>query len=167
MRPCPRCGGAERYRDGHCKPCSRTRKLADYYNNRDAMNAYNRAWLKANPEKNRAKARKAYSRRRHAAMAKIREWNLIVRDEVFKHYGDLCACCGETHREFFTIDHAYGNGAEERRARRNFSGKQLYAWLRSNNYPPGYRLLCMNCNFSLGMRGYCPHGNVKIEKASA
>lgn len=32
-----------------------------------------------------------------------------------------------------------------------------FKWLRDNNFPDEYRILCMNCNFSLGRFGYCPH----------
>lgn len=40
-------------------------------------------------------------------------------------------------------------------------GWVITLWLKKNNYPPGFRVLCMNCNFSLGMRGYCPHQKEK------
>ena len=33
----------------------------------------------------------------------------------------------------------------------------LFQYLKRNNYPPGYRVLCMNCNFAMGHFGYCPH----------
>ena len=38
------------------------------------------------------------------------------------------------------------------------NGTGFYAWLMKRGWPKdGYRLLCMNCNFSLGRCGYCPH----------
>lgn len=33
-------------------------------------------------------------------------------------------------------------------------------WLIHNRFPEGFRVLCFNCNNSLGMHGYCPHGNL-------
>jgi hypothetical protein len=33
----------------------------------------------------------------------------------------------------------------------------MYAYLIRNNFPEGYRVLCHNCNQSLGYFGYCPH----------
>lgn len=75
---------------------------------------------------------------------------------VFEAYGGaLCACCGEDIFEFLTIDHVAGDGAEHRRSMG--SKRDIYAWLRKNNFPSGFRVLCMNCNFSLGYHGYCPH----------
>jgi hypothetical protein len=46
----------------------------------------------------------------------------------------------------------------------SMSGTHLYLWLKQNNYPPGFRVLCMNCNFAIGHSGYCPH-NAKVEHA--
>ena len=39
-------------------------------------------------------------------------------------------------------------------------GTAFFKWLRDNNYPKEYRILCMNCNFSIGHFGYCPHKKV-------
>lgn len=81
-----------------------------------------------------------------------------LKDAVFEAYGGYrCACCGETHREFLHIDHANGDGAEHRRQIGDPSGANLYAWLKKNNFPPGFRVLCANCNWSYGRCGYCPH----------
>jgi hypothetical protein len=91
--------------------------------------------------------------------------------EVLAHYSNgvpECACCGESHIEFLTIDHINGRGAEHRREifkrydNKRLGGYAFYSWLKKNNYPDGYRVLCFNCNFSLGHFGYCPHN--KLEK---
>lgn len=87
---------------------------------------------------------------------------------AFEAYGGAkCACCGEDHMEFLSIDHIAGDGAEHRRqllkeagwrvSRSSMCGAHLYKWLKQNNYPPGFRVLCMNCNFSIAKFGYCPH----------
>jgi hypothetical protein len=54
-----------------------------------------------------------------------------------------CACpgCQEHHIEFLTIDH--------------INGGVLYRWLKKNGYPPGFRVLCYNCNNARGA-GECP-----------
>lgn len=70
-----------------------------------------------------------------------------------------CACCGISYIEFLTIDHIDGGGADHRRSigKGNLSGGNFYKWLIQQKYPPGYRVLCQNCNFSRGVFGYCPH----------
>ena len=40
------------------------------------------------------------------------------------------------------------------------SGWRLYKWIKEQDYPDRYRVLCMNCNFSIGMWGYCPHNKM-------
>ena len=65
-----------------------------------------------------------------------------------------CACCGENKLEFLAIDHIKGNGFKHRKEIKNPS---IFYWLIKNNYPKGFRVLCHNCNLSLGYYGYCPH----------
>jgi len=76
-----------------------------------------------------------------------------VRKDVLSAYGDKCNCCGEINIEFLTLDHINGKGNQHRKE----IGNSVYRWIEQNNYPPGFQVLCMNCNFSLGVRGYCPH----------
>lgn len=85
-----------------------------------------------------------------------------LRLEVFNHYSNgkmNCACCGESHIEFLSIDHINGDGAKHRKeiGMERGGGVRFYYWLKRNNYPEGFRVLCMNCNFSRGQHGYCPH----------
>lgn len=68
-----------------------------------------------------------------------------------------CACCGEDHYEFLTIDHIHGDGASHRR---EISGNRIgsiYRWLEVNKFPSGFRVLCYNCNCVRSTCGYCPH----------
>ncbi len=79
-----------------------------------------------------------------------------LRDEVFAAYGGYrCRCCGETTPEFLHIDHVHNDGAEHRR--RIGSGSRIYEWLRKNQFPPGFQVLCANCNLAKGHYGCCPH----------
>jgi len=68
----------------------------------------------------------------------------------------VCSCCRESHREFLTIDHENHSGAAHRKSIGS-GGGVIYTWLRRNNYPKGFRVLCINCNHSIGVRGNCPH----------
>lgn len=71
-------------------------------------------------------------------------------------YGQDCACCGEKAPEFLAIDHVHGGG-NRHRAEIGVAGSKFYVWLRKNGFPPGYRVLCHNCNIAMGHYGYCPH----------
>ncbi len=85
---------------------------------------------------------------------KARKSNQRVKMRVFNAYGGAkCRCCGETHTEFLSIDHIDRESIDK-----NFrSGRKLYHWLARNNYPKGFQVLCINCNFAEGHFGYCPH----------
>lgn len=80
---------------------------------------------------------------------------------VLSHYSNgtlVCACCGESYIEFLTLDHIEGNGAQHRKELGIPGGGHVfYGYIEKENYPPGYRVLCYNCNCALGFMGYCPH----------
>ena len=87
---------------------------------------------------------------------------LILRDKVFDAYGGyICACCGETEKAFLTIDHIDGGGHKHRT---EIGPGRMYYWLRDNNYPSGFQVLCMNCQWGKKNCGICPHQskNVKL-----
>jgi hypothetical protein len=78
-----------------------------------------------------------------------------IRLQALIHYSNgtpSCACCGETALEFLAIDHMAGKRLEP-----SHHGTKLFRWLRLQGYPPGYRVLCHNCNQALAWYGYCPH----------
>lgn len=75
--------------------------------------------------------------------------------EIYGGSPPSCACCGETHNEFLHLDHLDGSGAQHREELQSLS---IYRWLMKNKYPDiPLRVLCANCNMSLGLYGYCPH----------
>ena len=67
-----------------------------------------------------------------------------------------CACCREDEIAFLTVDHVGGGGNKHRRDE-NLHGTRFYNWLVKHNYPPGFRVLCFNCNCAVAMYGQCPH----------
>jgi ribosomal protein L37AE/L43A len=84
---------------------------------------------------------------------------LAVRDEVYRAYGGYkCACCGETEPSFLSIDHINNDGAAHKRKYNLHTGEQLYRWLKRNNFPAGFQVLCMNCQWGKrNNNGVCPH----------
>ena len=66
----------------------------------------------------------------------------------------MCTCCGETQIKFLEIDHINGGGNEHRKT---MEGTNIYLWLKKNNYPEGFQVLCSNCNMAKGRYGICPH----------
>ena len=80
-----------------------------------------------------------------------------AKKKVFDHYGRKCACCGESVKEFLTIDHINGEGTKHRKK----IGRKMYNWLVQNNLPKGFQTLCFNCNWGKHVNGgVCPHKNL-------
>jgi hypothetical protein len=89
-----------------------------------------------------------------------RKYYAKTKIKVFEAYGGMkCACCGESNSKFLTIDHIDQNGAKHRKE--IGKGTRLYVWLRSNNFPSGFQVLCYNCNCGrYHNKGICPHKEV-------
>lgn len=80
-----------------------------------------------------------------------------VKIEAMQAYGGtVCACCGESNVKFLTIDHIFGGGTAQRKQLKGVCS--IYRWLKRNNYPSGYQVLCYNCNCARAYNnGICPH----------
>jgi hypothetical protein len=82
---------------------------------------------------------------------------LEIKKIVIDKYGSKCDCCGIFDINYLSIDHVNGNGNKHRKSVGISAGVQFYGWLIKNNYPVGFRVLCYNCNYSMGHLGYCAH----------
>jgi hypothetical protein len=72
--------------------------------------------------------------------------------------GRRCACCGETEFLFLSIDHIHGGGNRDRKEKKVSGGLTFYRWLKRAGWPPGFQILCMNCQFGRKHNGgVCPH----------
>lgn len=65
--------------------------------------------------------------------------------------GPVCAGpdCGVTDIACLTIDHIDGGGNRHRKE----TGPHSYRWLKRHSYPPGYQVLCHNCNILKYLNG--------------
>lgn len=161
MRTCQKCGEAKPLRmfectnvergwyRQECKNCTNRRRrnegvearaeiarrqayARDYHTkNRVHIVAKATEWNKANPEKRRKNALNYYYR---------------LQDAVILAYGGYrCSWCGIDDPICLSIDHVNNDGAEQRK-RLKKAGASLYKWLSDEGFPPGYAVLCMNCN---------------------
>lgn len=90
---------------------------------------------------------------------KVKDYVKRTKDKIFAVLGRSCACCGESAPEFLTIDHIGGGGTKHRKSVGGNAAMYL-AIIREGIPKDKYRTLCMNCNFSFGHWGRCPHGNI-------
>jgi len=77
------------------------------------------------------------------------EYNNRVKKEALYHYGGntpKCVVCGYSNIEALEIDHMNNDGQSHRKENNYASGRQTYIWLRQNNFPEGFQILCANCH---------------------
>lgn len=98
---------------------------------------------------------------RNSAKLKIqmKEYRDRIKNAVFAAYGGyICACCKETTQKFLTIDHVNNDGAKHRKEIGYRGGIGIYLWIYKNAFPPGFQVLCFNCNHGKQLNGgICPH----------
>lgn len=98
-------------------------------------------------EKQRTRARLWWQNNRDKQNNKRRFKDDIFKSKIFNKYGGaFCANCNDTNIRALHIDHIEGNGNKHRK-RINKVGRDFYKWIIDNDYPPGYRVLCANCNW--------------------
>lgn len=79
-------------------------------------------------------------------LEQTRQQRQTLRLEVMEAYGGAkCAHCGETELRFLEIDHIEGGGGKHAREIGG-GGHNMYQWLKRNNFPSGFRVLCRPCN---------------------
>lgn len=89
-------------------------------------------------------------------LKRITKYNKELREFVLNKYGGKCVCCGEANLRFLTIDHTGNNGNAHRKS--DPKAKAIYTWLKVNNYPEGFQVMCYNCNCGRYHNGgICPH----------
>lgn len=127
------------------------------------MKEYNQKYVSSHKEEiqlyqqeNKDKIRKYREEHREQTKQRLHDYRKDIRKQVFEFYGSKCSCCGEVHDEFLTLDHINGGGLKHRKAI-NKTSSDFYKWVIDNDFPDFLRILCYNCNCSLGHLGYCPH----------
>lgn len=123
---------------------------------REEHSEYYKRWREAHPDRARQHARKWREEHPDRSERSTRKWQEGNPDyfagyhrkqkiKALTHYGNgKCACvrCGFDDIRALSIDHINDDGNIQRKVVKN-----IYVWLRKNDYPEGYQTLCMNCQF--------------------
>lgn len=131
----------------YCKPCNAI---------------WARNYRKNNKQRCSDAKKRYHAKHREKILKRMQDYISGLKNRVFNLYGNKCACCGETNREFFALDHLEGGGTKERK---RLGTRGLFIQAAKPEFQKDkYQLLCHNCNMSLGFFGYCPHRpNIKRE----
>lgn len=87
-----------------------------------------------------------------------REIHFNLKKEIFSHYSKgkpKCNCCGFENITALSIDHVKGRKNVEHR--KKDGGTLLYYWIKRNNFPDDFQVLCMMCNLAKHDNEKCPH----------
>lgn len=77
-----------------------------------------------------------------------------IKEEFFRVYGNQCSCCGESTKEFLTLEHVFGQKGKKKQNSLSAYKDALFKY-----NPDSYSVLCLNCNHAKGRFGICPHKN--------
>lgn len=143
-----------------CRRCDNNARNARRAANPEKSRKYRRQWKTTN----KVKVQAADKRYRQKNRERIREtaaeyaksengrlvaaaWRAVLKFEVLSHYSGCSPpqCkCGYNDIRALTIDHVDGGGAQHRREL-NGGGSRMYQWLKQNNFPLGFQVLCGCC----------------------
>ncbi len=116
-----------------------------YLKHREHYIKYNAEYRRTHKEKLQAKYQ-AYKERGLLLNIKRLKINKV---DIISYYSNgtmKCLKCGFDDIRALQIDHINGGGTKHRRELGR-TGDAFYRWLRLNNYPEGYQVLCCNCNW--------------------
>ncbi len=137
-----------------CSKCELKKRTGCFYKDKKYLSGLS-SWCK---ECSCRTANRRLSKNRKSINKHRRKLHAALRLEILKYYSGSekpsCACCGVKSQEFLAVDHIKGSGA---RHLRKIGKGNFYKWIKQHKFPEGFRILCHNCNQSLGHYGYCPH----------
>jgi len=153
-----------------CYICNIPKSLDDFPKDKHSKDGHSNRCLLCNREKCKTwnKANRQYRtlvekewRQTHRSQynKSVRDSKARTRLQVLMHYcggTPRCQCpgCNCCVLEFLGMDHILGGG---RKHREEIGRGNTYNWLKRNNFPPGFQVLCHNCNLAKGAYGICPH----------
>lgn len=159
---CDRCGQPFQLhasKQKRCDPCRRPARLE--HANAQAKIYYRKHKERVRVQKRVTEAKRIEhyraTKRRNMAKRRFQARRMVI--GFYSHGTFRCGCCGESQYDFLEVDHVNGGGNGERLKVFGHTGvsSAFYHWLIKNDFPPGYQILCSNCNKSKGKHGACVH----------
>jgi hypothetical protein len=107
-----------------------------YVKNKNILYGRTRMWQLKHPEQTRKSKQFQHMK------------NKIIILQIYSNGNMVCKNCGFDDIDALTIDHINNNGNKHRKEiRSKNANKDFYDWLIRNDFPEGFQVLCMNCNF--------------------
>ena len=125
------------------KELSLMRQKRWYEKNRERILAENKKKRKLNPGQSKANKKWHLKNQRYNKQNRDK-----IKLEVMTHYSNgtpRCCVCGYDNLISLDIDHINNDGKKDRDSKN--LGSRMYCWLKKNNYPPQFQVLCKNHNW--------------------
>ncbi len=141
----------------YCPMCEETKPIREFPIYKQSSDGHTTLCTDCNRKRNKEryqrgiKVRKNY---RHSHKRETSEYNRNMGEQtkrdVMTHYGNgecKCVLCGYNDIRALSIDHINGGGRKHRLSlnMNGGGGINFYKWLIKEDYPEGYRTLCLNC----------------------
>lgn len=159
--------------DGYHDSCKTCKKESDKkYNEKykDKLKVTKHLYYEKNKQSFIDRANKNIVKNRERVRGYGRTSRFKIKSTVFSHYCDeniKCKICNENDIDILSIDHIGGKGNDHRKEIGISGGHRFYFWLKSNNYPDGYQILCMNCQYRKRMGEMKPDNPTKKQLKQA
>jgi hypothetical protein len=108
---------------------------------------------------------------------KVKKYSAVSRTKIktdtFSYYSNgniKCKNCSCKDLDILTIDHINGKGSSHRIeifGDKKTGGCRFYFWLKRNNFPNGYQVLCFNCQFRKRFIEMQPDNTSHLQKVRA
>lgn len=147
-----------------CKGCGERKQLSEFY--RAGKGSRNKGGIRGRCKSCVDRQTTAWdARHRDSCNRSVARYQAYLREKVFSHYSPVnppsCTCCGSAKR--LSLDHARGNGPEQRKLLGIKTAYAFYTWLVKNDFPaesePGgefaLQVLCGSCNSSKASGSHC------------
>jgi hypothetical protein len=129
-----------------------TQYHSEYYQkNKEHILKCNKRYKQNNKEVIKAQNNRDRERHKEICMVRTNNYNQKLKSEVLIYYSTMigvpvCAHpdCLIMDIDMLCIDHIDGGGAKHRAEIGR--GRSIYRWLKQNNFPSGYQVLCANHN---------------------
>src|SRR5882724_723797 len=159
----------------HCPKCKQTKSIDEFHkvkSRKDGLAHKCKSCISQNNKQpDSVETRRNYIKRNKTHLKKYYEnWNIKNKNklletqkrfrinrkiEIINYYGGKCECCGEKELDFLAIDHKNGGGTKHRN-KIGKGGGSMYYWIKKQNFPVGFRVLCHNCNWGIHInKGIC------------
>jgi len=128
------------------KQIENTRKWVS--ENKDRVRVAGRKYYQEHSDLMKRLAIQDYAKHRAARLKTSLESRQKLKKEVLQRYSPELKCkkCGFDDIDCLEIDHINNDGSEHRK-QNNIVGPRILRWLKKNDYPKGFQILCRNCNW--------------------